>query len=329
MTKVATLADGRVVDELTISGGGLTARFLTLGAILRDLRLEGVNHRLTLGAADVQDYLGNFRFGGAICGPVANRIGHARAPLLDRIIEVPTNENGLCLHGGPKGMDSQIWTVTDHQKDRLVLELTLNDQEDGWPANRHVKAVWTLPAPGTLALELTATTDAPTLFAPAQHGYWNLGPGPDLRQHRLWSSARQYNETGEGKIPTGNLPSVEGTRFDFRNGGPIGPEAADLIDHNLCVTADRGPLTELCRLKGPSAEMVISSTEPGLQLYDAVHFGTTEVIDLDGERLAAFAGLALEPQLYPDAANHPEWTSPLLLPGQTYRQETHWQFRRV
>ncbi len=43
------LADGRLVKRVTLSVGTLTARILTLGAIVQDLRLEGIAHPLVLG----------------------------------------------------------------------------------------------------------------------------------------------------------------------------------------------------------------------------------------------------------------------------------------
>lgn len=326
MSAQPTSRDLSAVQELTISDHGLTAKFLTLGSVLRSLRLEGVDHDLTLGAADIHAYLGNFRFGGAIVGPVANRIGMASAPLGDQRLTLLANEGSTCLHGGPQGLDAQIWQVIEHRPNRLTLSLSLADQEDGWPGARQIKARWWFPAPGTLALELTATTDAPTLFAPAQHGYWRLGPGQDLTGHRLFSPAETYTEVDAAKIPTGAMPKVEGTAFDFRGGAPVGPEASGRIDHNLCISERRGELRQVCVLQGPSARMTVHSTEPGLQIYDAAHFAHRQVSDLNGKNLVAFAGLAIEPQLWPDAANQPDWQSPRLDPGETYRQETHWRF---
>ena len=41
MTAFGALADGRPVERLRISGGGLTADVLTYGTVVQDLRLEG------------------------------------------------------------------------------------------------------------------------------------------------------------------------------------------------------------------------------------------------------------------------------------------------
>ena len=63
--------------------------------------------------------------------------------------------------------------------------------------------------------------------------------------------------------------------------------------------------------------MVIFADMPGLQFYTG-NF-------LDGVRGKGGAvydkhdGFCLETQYYPDAVHKPEWPSPILRPGQTYR----------
>ena len=47
-----TLPDGRKVDRLTLTGGGLTAQVLTLGATVQDLRMDGVGFPLVLGCQE-------------------------------------------------------------------------------------------------------------------------------------------------------------------------------------------------------------------------------------------------------------------------------------
>ena len=40
----------------------------------------------------------------------------------------------------------------------------------------------------------------------------------------------------------------------------------------------------------------------------------------------AFAGIALEPQVFPDSPHHREWPSAVLRPGEEYRHVTTWRF---
>jgi aldose 1-epimerase len=39
------------------------------------------------------------------------------------------------------------------------------------------------------------------------------------------------------------------------------------------------------------------------------------------------AGICLETQLYPDAPNHPNFPSPILLPGRLMQSVTRWQIQ--
>ena len=60
------------------------------------------------------------------------------------------------------------------------------------------------------------------------------------------------------------------------------------------------------------------SDQPGLQVYTGDGF--------DGSVHVRRAGVALEPQVFPDSPNHPEWPSPVLEPGETYRSIIEWRF---
>jgi aldose 1-epimerase len=47
---------------------------------------------------------------------------------------------------------------------------------------------------------------------------------------------------------------------------------------------------------------------------------------LDGRRMGAHAGIALEPQVWPDAVHHSNFPQAVLHPGETYRQHTQYAF---
>ena len=52
MTLFGTLADGREIHRISLQNSNLGAEILTMGAIVQDLRLEGIPHPLVLGAPD-------------------------------------------------------------------------------------------------------------------------------------------------------------------------------------------------------------------------------------------------------------------------------------
>ena len=56
-----TTTDNESIERFTISGGGLTARFINWGAVLQDLRFEGGSNSLVLGLKKLEDYIQNYQ----------------------------------------------------------------------------------------------------------------------------------------------------------------------------------------------------------------------------------------------------------------------------
>ena len=67
------------------------------------------------------------------------------------------------------------------------------------------------------------------------------------------------------------------------------------------------------------------SDQPGLQVYTGNFLDGTRR-STSGGRYGQGAGIALEPQLFPDSPHHPEWPSAVLEPGETYRSTIEWRF---
>jgi aldose 1-epimerase len=306
MTEVfGTTSAGETIHRLTLKAGELSARFLTLGAILQDMRIEGVAHGLTLGSEDAADYAGPLLYAGAIVGPVANRIAGATATLNGRRCRFEANEGPNTLHGGFLGTHGRIWSVEAAESDRLVLVLGLADGAGGFPGNRRISAEFALDPRG-LTLKLSAASDGPTFVNLANHSYWHVG-GPGVPQI-LRVEAAHYLPVDDALIPTGDIAPVEGTRFDFREGRAIGGQG---YDHNLCLSTGRRGPSPAAELSANGLRLRIETTEPGFQVYD-------------GNPLA----VALEPQGWPDAPNRPAFPSVRLEPGETWRQITRWSVSR-
>jgi len=73
--------------------------------------------------------------------------------------------------------------------------------------------------------------------------------------------------------------------------------------------------------------MEIRTTEPGLQ----VHGGTEIDIEPPGltcQPTRANAGIALEPEVWPDANHHPGFPQAILRRGETYRPHTQYIFTK-
>lgn len=319
-------ASGAAVEAVDLAAGGLRATVLALGASLQDLRLAGTDWPLILGSGEVAAYEGALRYAGAIVGPVANRIAGASIRIGGRDHRLDANEAGrTTLHGGATGTHAQIWRIAAHGPDRVTMVLRLADGLGGFPGNRTLVADYRILPPARLALGLYAVTDAPTPVNLASHGYWNLDGRDDVTGHRLRVAADRFTPIDAAKIPTGEIAPVAGTGFDFRDGRGLGGDLR--VDHNFCLSVASSGRHPAAELRGASGVVMrIATTAPGLQVYDGAHLSVTAPTGLDGRGYGSFAGVALEPQHWPDAPNHPGFPPILLAPGRLYRQETTFDF---
>ncbi|RLJ51723.1 aldose 1-epimerase [Litoreibacter meonggei] len=326
--KFGDMPDGSAVVRHRIEGGGLIAHILSYGAVLQDLRLENHEPPLVLGFENFAPYLTDSPYFGAIAGRCANRIGDGQFEIDGNHYQVDRNFNGQHhLHGGSSGVGKRNWTVEDVAKDRITLRIDLADGEMGYPGNMTARCTYACLEGGVFDLQIEAVTDAPTLCNFAHHTYWNLDGGANTDDHVLQVDADQMTVVDDGFIPTGESRDVTGTRYDFRKERPIRDD--QFIDHNLCLSGTRQGLRRIGLLRSLKSglAMKMRSTEPGLQVYDGFKLALKPT-GLGGRHYGANAGLALEPQIWPDAINHEGFPNAILRPGETYKQHTQFAFSK-
>jgi aldose 1-epimerase len=329
-----TTPDGHAVHRFTISGGGLTARVLTWGAVIQDLRLAGHDAPLVLGFERFEDYPPHSPYFGSIAGRYANRIRDGRFTIDGQRHEADRNFlSKHLLHGGSAGFGRKVWTAQETGADFVTLALSSADGDMGFPGSIDVTCTYRLKPAGTLSVELSAEADASTLCNLAHHSYFNLDDGGsgDILDHRMMIAAGAYLPVDEELIPTGVVQPVEGTPFDFRAARPVRHAASGeqtVYDHNFCIAAARGPMRQHIWVQGAKSgvEMEVWSTEPGVQFY-AGHKVGRDATGLDGRRYKNWAGFCLEPQVWPDSPNRPYFPQAVLRPGETYQQATEYRFR--
>ena len=324
------LPDGTVVQEITLAKGSLAASILTLGAIIRDLKVDG--ETVVLGFDDLQSYLDHSPYFGVIAGRCANRIGGGRMTIDGVTYQLDQNERGINhLHGGSLGFSSRVWQVEQHDKASVLLKLVSEDGDMGYPGRVEVLARYTLTGTGALRLKITATTDKTTPVNLTQHAYFNLDGSSNILDHTLEIAAETYLPVDEALIPTGEIRNVAWTPYDFRDGRKLRRKAGEenvVFDHNFCLAdAPREGVEFAAALEDGSGNrrMEVWTSEPGLQLYDAQRISVT-VPGLDGRRYGAHAGLCLEAQRWPDSVNHDGFTPVLLQPSETYTHVTEFRF---
>jgi aldose 1-epimerase len=329
--------DGKPVQEVRLRGaGGTEAAVLTYGAILRDLVVPvgtTQTRRVVLGYRSLAGYLEGRAYVGATVGRCINRID--RGFTLDgRRYELPVNEGSrVQLHGGPAGFSKRVWRLvacTDHA---ATLELVSPDGDEGYPGELTARCTYAIEIPGTLAVELTATTNAPTVANLGHHSYFTLQSGSDVRDHRLMVAADFYTPLDKDLIPTGEIRRVADTVYDFRSLRSIGRQERPGYDINFVLNqgwlrdGNAQDLPVAARLVSPSGDLAMDlvTTEPGLQFYEGIRLPPSPDA-YEGEPHGPYRGLCLEPQRFPDSINRPHFSPVVLRPGERYRQVTTFRF---
>ena len=316
------------VQAIDIWRDGLSATILTWGAVVQDLRLMGHDSPLVLGFRKFKHYPRYSPHYGAIAGRVANRIANGYGKIGDLTFNSDTNFLGKhSLHGGKDGFGTRDWDIRDHGHDFVELGLRDPDGMMGFPGTLEVVCRYEIQAGNVLSITLDAQTNMPTLCNLAHHSYFCLDDTGDIRGHELQINADSYLPCDKELIPTGEIRDVTGTVFDFRSPRLIGATDPCDYDVNYCLDTTKTPIRPVATVKSPHSGIVmqVASTEPGLQLYTGHKLGPP-VPGLDGQLNGSFSGLCLEPQLWPDAPNHPHFPSILLTPNTHYHQESSFSF---
>lgn len=319
------MPDGTPVGRITLRSGAITARVITFGAALQSLEVpdrRGVVDDIVLGHETLDGYLTHRSFFGATIGRVANRIAGGRFALEGRAVQLPLNEPGATLHGGPEGFDRRNWQVVTVSDGAVTLALTSPDGDQGFPGTVEARVTYALTA-DTLTITHTATTDAPTPIAMTHHSFFALvgARALEARPHsalgyRLKVAASRYLPVDPDMIPRGPAP-VAATPFDFRSGRqPLTAVRSGVIagyDHCLCLDEGRAELFD----PESGRRMALTTDQPGLQVYTG-NFLDGSVTGKLGRAYARHDAICLEPQAWPNAVNSGAQDI-ILRPGDTYR----------
>ncbi|RYZ18061.1 MAG: galactose mutarotase, partial [Chitinophagaceae bacterium] len=234
-----------------------------------------------------------------------------------------------------------VWDVLSANDRELVLRHVSPDGDEGYPGRLELTVRYTLEEGNRLSVTFEATTDAPTVLNVCNHAYFNLngqGSGTAM-DHTLFVNAGHYTPVDEFLIPTGDLAFVTGTPFDFSSPTRIGERVDNDhpqlyhgagYDHNF-VLIDSGEELKLAAVATgdkSGIQMVIHTTEPGIQLYTGNYLQASKRLKygLTDERRSAFC---LETQHFPDSPNKPEFPSVELRPGQAFFSRTDFSFLAV
>lgn len=333
--------DGKKVTVFELSNKkGIKVNILDFGGTIQSIIVPDCNGKpidIVLGYDDVKSYEEGTCYYGAIVGRVANRIGDASFVLDGKKYQLeytPGETNHV------HGIFNKQLFESSLDGDSLVLGYFSPDMEEGYPGNLKVEIRYSLSEKDELEIDYKAETDAPTIVNLTNHSYFNLSGeyGSTIYDHKVQLNSSAYTEYTESFAQTGRIIPVDNTPLDFRKEHTIGERFNDDYhqlrictgyDHNMILDGEAGKLKKIGTVKNDKSGITLEAftTEP------AVHFYSGNYMQYDsikrGKRGVHYprnSGLCLEAQHYPDSANHPNFPSIVLRPGEIYRQKTIYRF---
>lgn len=341
------MPDGRPVERLTLRGeAGFEVAIITLGASVQALHVpdrHGERADVVLGFETPEAYLALRSFFGATVGRYANRIAGAAFILDGKRHQLPANNGPNCLHGGTDGFDRALWTVEDAgaaPEPFVTLRHVSPDGDEGFPGTLTTRLTYRVVDGCSVALAFEATTDRPTVVNLSHHGFFNLAgieQGESVLDHELTIFADSVLPVDAALIPSGGPVPVAGTPFDFRSARPIGQcirEADEQLrlargyDHCYRLAGGRTAEPRLAaRVLHPQSGrgLELFTDQPGLQFYSGNMLDGT-IAGKHGRLHRQSDAFCLEPQLFPDTPNRPDFPSTRLDPGEVYRHRSVFRF---
>ena len=290
-----------IVDNQLSTENGLVVKFKNNGASIDKITWKGKQI-----AKD-----------GFVVGRCANRIAGGTFKIDGTTYNVSKNDGQNSLHGGSgSGMNSwrgpfatKDWTKVEETESSITYTIHSADKENGYPGNMDMIVKYTLSQAGELAIEYSATTDKATLCNPTNHLFIDINGSKSYDNVDLQISADKYTPL-QDQIPTGEIVSVEGTQFDYREKKAF-DKSKDYDDNYVLNGTGYRQVATLTGNTSKLAVMVFTD-RPGLQLYK------------DGS-----GNICLETQMFPDAINHENFADPILRPGENFYSKTTYVFAPI
>ena len=242
--------------------------------------VDGNKRDVVLGFDNIKDYETVPSDFGAAIGRYANRINQGRFTLDGVEYQLPQNNFGHCLHGGPEGWQYQVYDVVSSDRNTLTLSIDSPDGDENFPGNVIAEVKYTLGEDNSLRIDYSAQTDKPTVINMTNHSYFNLSgdPSHSAMDHVLYINADSYTPVDSTFMTNGEILPVEGTPMDFRTPKPVGQDIdSDFgqiqngkgYDHNWVLNTAGDLSQPAATLYSPESgiQLAVYTNEPGIQVY--------------------------------------------------------------
>ena len=342
--KFETLVDGnKAVKLYTLkNAAGMEVCITNFGGRLVSIMVPDKDGKMTdvlLGFDNVSDYQNISNDFGASIGRYANRINQGKITIDGVDYQLPQNNYGHCLHGGPDGWQYKVYEAKQLNDNQLELVLNSPDGDSNFPGNVVAKVIYTLTEDNAVDIKYEATTDKKTVINMTNHAYFNLNGDPSLNSmnQMLYIASDSITPVDSTFMTTGEMMSVAGTPFDFNTPKAIEQDVTNFdneqikfgkgFDHNWVLNT-KGDINKLAaKLTSPITGITLEvyTNEPGVQVYTG-NFLDGTVTGKKGIVYPQRASVCLETQHYPDTPNKAHWPSAVLEPGQTYKSQCIYKF---
>jgi len=324
-----------VREHLLRNNKGLVAKFSNYGARWLSMTVpdaKGDFADVLLGFDRIDDYLtASEQYFGATVGRVCGRIKQACCKIDGQDVVLAKNDvfgfpEKNHLHGGIDGFHRKIWDSalgTNEKNEPFVEYSRLSpDGEEGYPGNLEVKVRYTL-GDNAVVYDCQAFTDRTTIVNLTNHAFFNLSgnPAEPVFDHFLTIFASKYIECDDQFIPTGKILAVKGSPFDFSEKQVVGRNRNGF---STAFALDGGKAAYLFDSK-TRRSLTITTNQPSIQAYNGFLLDGKDIGKNDIPYCAG-AGIALEPQGFPDAPNHSAFPSIILKKGELYHHLSVYTF---
>tara|TARA_B100001559_G_C16466824_1_gene606944 strand:+ start:411 stop:1463 length:1053 start_codon:yes stop_codon:yes gene_type:complete len=343
-TDFGKLPTGEKVDKYKLSNSIISLEVINYGGIITNIRVpdsKGNIKDIALGFNNIEGYINEHPYFGAIIGRYGNRIKNGKFNIDGNEYNLEINNGEHSLHGGIKGFDKVIWSVKELKGNNFIgLKLNYLSQhmEEGYPGNLNVEVNYILNDKNEFKILYTANTDATTILNLTQHSYFNLSgeSSGDILDHEVIINGDNFLPVDSGLIPTGEIRKVTNTPFDFRNEKKIGQDInldSKQLDYGIgydhCwVLNDYGKgLRKVAQAKSNSTGILLEvfSDQPGIQFYTG-NFLDGTLVSKEGKSYEKRNGFCLETQHFPNSPNQSNFPSVILSPKENYTTETWFKF---
>lgn len=324
------------------NANGMEVCITNFGARIVSIMVPDKNGEMkdvVLGFDNIDDYINVPSDFGATIGRYANRIGQGKITIDGKEIQLPQNNYGHCLHGGPTGWQYQVFQA--NQTDEKTIKLTVEspDGDNNFPGNVVASVTYTLTEDNAIDIQYDATTDQKTIINMTNHSYFNLNGDPSVSSmdQILYLAADSITPVDSTFMTNGEMLAVADTPFDFNTPKAIAQDVTNFeneqikfgkgFDHNW-VLKTKGDIQQVAaKLTSPSTGITLEvyTDEPGVQVYTG-NFLDGTVKGKKGIIYPQRASVCLETQHYPDSPNKSHWPSVILEPGETYTSHCIFKF---